>query len=202
MQPLFCKLNLNNLPPHDILSPRQHHFSSCLFTRCFPGCSRLRIDRLGKTIQYVYDIQNGAYEELEHAVDRDPDSSLQLDEFVDHCVMKYFDTVYSDMVPRLIRVCILFCWNRIWLVRSQSIKPGSGAERYRRGSLARSRASDKQKICTFFLLSSDSSLNKSNATILLYSPIDCGPIWNLKTVLKFMWQCSHRVRNVFAQGLK
>lgn len=33
---------------------------------------------------------------------------------------------------------------------SQSIKPGSGAERYRRGSLARSRASDKQKICTFF----------------------------------------------------
>lgn len=109
MQPLFCKLNLNNLPPHDILSPRQHHFSSCLFTRCFPGCSRLRIDRLGKTIQYVYDIQNGAYEELEHAVDRDPDSSLQLDEFVDHCVMKYFDTVYSDMVPRLIRVCILFC---------------------------------------------------------------------------------------------
>lgn len=93
MQPLFCKLNLNNLPPHDILSPRQHHFSSCLFTRCFPGCSRLRIDRLGKTIQYVYDIQNGAYEELEHAVDRDPDSSLQLDEFVDHCVMKYFDSL-------------------------------------------------------------------------------------------------------------
>lgn len=71
----------------------------------------------------------------------------------------------------------LISTRRLVAVNLQSIKPGSGAERYRRGSLARSRASDKQKICTFFfLLSSDSSLNKSNATILLYSPIDCGPI--------------------------
>lgn len=33
-----------------------------------------------------------------------------------------------------------------------------------------------RRFVLFFLLSSDSSLNKSNATILLYSPIDCGPM--------------------------
>lgn len=42
-------------------------------------------------------------------------------------------------------------------------------------SLARALVINRRFVL-FFLLSSDSSLNKSNATILLYSPIDCGPI--------------------------